>query len=177
MTLPSNSLSSNGLGVITGDQLNTLVQWCNTASTLRSFVGEAGVTVALQGIIAPNDGLGGMFYWVVGSFTDDGLTIIVPPAAAGQGAWIKIAGFGGGGGGDFAFNPNDFTVVGDVVSLAATIVSTHTWSLLQTFSVGITSSGTTTINGTLTMTGLPTDPTGLAVGTVWNNSGSLDIII
>ena len=90
MSVPTNRVANSGTGVVTGDQLNTYLQTDQTAAQLRAFVGTTGMEVALQGVTAPGDGWAGNFIWNVGSFTDDGHNTIVPPAAAGQGAWIRI---------------------------------------------------------------------------------------
>lgn len=91
-TVPSNAVQANGSGVITDAELNSFVQTCQTAPQLRAFVGITGMAVMLQGIVAPGDGGGGLYYWSVGtSYTDNNGTVIVPPAAAGQGAWLWAA--------------------------------------------------------------------------------------
>ena len=90
MSVPTNRVANSGTGVVTGDQLNTYLQTDQTAAQLRAFVGTTGMEVALQGVTAPGDGWAGNFIWNVGSFTDDGYNTIVPPAAARQGAWIRI---------------------------------------------------------------------------------------
>ena len=90
MSVPTNGVANSGTGVVTGDQLNTYLQTDQTAAQLRAFVGTTGMEVALQGVTAPGDGWAGSFFWNVGSFTDDGYNTIVPPAATGRGAWIRI---------------------------------------------------------------------------------------
>lgn len=89
MTIPTNVVASNGVGVISDDQANTYVQTDQTASQLRGFIGNTGMSIMLQGLTAPGDGGAGLFYWAIGNFTDDGLSTIVPPGAAGQGAWLR----------------------------------------------------------------------------------------
>ena len=90
MTAPSNFTASNGVGVITDDQLNTLVQVDPTAAYLRGFIGTTNQAVSLLGITAPGDGLAGTFYWSFGSsYVDDNLNTIVPSGAAGAGAWLR----------------------------------------------------------------------------------------
>ncbi len=88
-SVPFNWVSSNGVGVVPDALLNSYVQGCQTAAQLRAFVGITGMSVELQGIASPGDGLGGLFYWENGNnFTDNNSTVIVPPGAAGQGAWL-----------------------------------------------------------------------------------------
>ena len=86
-----NSVASNGIGVVPDAQLNAYVQVVTNAAALRSFIGLTGMAVTLLGSNAPGDGGGGLFYWSQGSYTDNGTTTIVPPGAAGQGAWILCA--------------------------------------------------------------------------------------
>lgn len=89
--LPANSVSANGFGDVGDAQLNGYVQTAATVAVLRAFVGLKNMTCNLLGIIAPNDGRGGLFYWNPGTgYTDDGQNTIVPPAAQGQGAWLRI---------------------------------------------------------------------------------------
>jgi hypothetical protein len=90
-SIPSNAVSSNGIGVVPDALLNTFLQTDQTAAQLRAFVGQTGMAVILQGITAPGDGGGGLFYWNSGSYTDNNSTVIVPSAAAGQGAWLLAA--------------------------------------------------------------------------------------
>lgn len=90
MAVPINAIVSNGIGTVSDDQINTFVQIDQTLAQLRQFVGKSGMTTILQGAAAPGDGNGGVFYWQNGIFTDDGLNTIVPPAAAGIGAWKRI---------------------------------------------------------------------------------------
>lgn len=88
--IPTNIVSANGVAVITDAQLNTFTQTDATVSDLRGFVGITNLTTVLLGLDAPGQGGGGLFFWNNGSFTDDGVNTIVPPAAAGQGAWLRV---------------------------------------------------------------------------------------
>ena len=90
MAVPINAIVSNGIGTVSDDQINSFVQVDQTLAQLRQFVGKSGMTTILQGAAAPGDGAAGVFYWQNGIFTDDGLNTIVPPAAAGIGAWQRI---------------------------------------------------------------------------------------
>jgi hypothetical protein len=87
---PQNYVSANGIGAILDANLNAAVQLVPTAAAARAFIGISGMTIMLQGLTAPNDGQGGIFYWVVGNYTDDGTNTIVPSGAIGQGAWTRI---------------------------------------------------------------------------------------
>ncbi len=77
------------------NELNTLAQQCQTAEQMRKFPAFPAMVCFLQGIEEPADGLGGMFYWSAGEYTDDGLDTIVPtirpwPFGAGsEGAWLR----------------------------------------------------------------------------------------
>jgi hypothetical protein len=86
---PQNGVSANGSGVVTDALLNAFVQTCNTAATARGFIGITGMTITLQGLNAAGDGGGGIFYWSVGNYTDDGQNTLVPNGAVGQGAWLR----------------------------------------------------------------------------------------
>ena len=87
--LPANVVSFNGVGVVSDSQLNANVQGSQNVNQLRSFVGLSGMSVMIQGTAAPGDGGVGLFYWNPGNYTDDGVNVIVPYAAAGQGAWLR----------------------------------------------------------------------------------------
>lgn len=87
--IPTNTVASNGTGVVSDDQLNTYLQSDQTVVQLRAFVGRVGMGCMLQGVVSAGDGGAGLFYWSAGNYTDDGTSVIVPPAAAGQGAWLR----------------------------------------------------------------------------------------
>jgi hypothetical protein len=88
-SIPSNAVQANGVGAVSDDQLNTFMQTDQTATQLRNFVGISGMAVMLQGISAPGDGGAGLFYWNLGTYTDNNSSVIVPPGAVGQGAWLR----------------------------------------------------------------------------------------
>ena len=90
MAAPSPTVSQQGLGVVPADQLNTYVQTCTNLAQLRAFVGLAGMRADLQGYVSAGDGGGGPFYWSSGSYTDNGVSIIVPSGAS-NGAWLRLA--------------------------------------------------------------------------------------
>lgn len=91
MVVPVNAVYQNGTFPVTGDAFNTFVQTVTTVSVLRQFVGKANMVVELQGIATPGDTGAGAFFWNSGSTAaDDGVNIIVPPAAA-SGAWNRLA--------------------------------------------------------------------------------------
>lgn len=80
----------NGIGQVSGDQLETFAQTCGTLDDLRSFVGVGKIQVFVGGQSAPNDGYGGVFWWNSGSTAaDDNLNVIVPPGS-GTGAWNRV---------------------------------------------------------------------------------------
>jgi len=91
-SVPNNFVSQNGVTTLADSQLNTAVQTDQTATQLRGFVGIVGMAVSLQGLSSAGDGGSGLFYWNTGTFTDDGITTIVPYGATGQGAWIRAPG-------------------------------------------------------------------------------------
>jgi len=89
-SLPTNYVSANGVAVILDSNLNAAVQLVPTAAAARGFIAISSMTIVLQGVSAPNDGQGGVFYWVVGNYTDDGVNTLVPSGAIGQGAWLRL---------------------------------------------------------------------------------------
>ena len=93
MSAPSNAAYVNGLSQVTGDQLNSFVQFTVTAAQLRAFSPNPAVpnmTVYMQGYSAAGDGGQGTFYWNTVTGTDDaGLTTIVPTGST-AGCWSRI---------------------------------------------------------------------------------------
>jgi hypothetical protein len=91
MSAPQLTVSVDGQGTVSADQLNTLEQTCDTVAQLRSFVGIAGIQVFVRGITAPNDGGQGAFYWNAGGTApdDNGATTVVP-YGAGSGEWTRL---------------------------------------------------------------------------------------
>ena len=77
---------------ITGDQLNTFIQSCDSVIQLRAFVAQPGQMVYVRGFSTINDGGQGFFYYALGNATDDGgITTVVPttyPAAY----WYRSSG-------------------------------------------------------------------------------------
>lgn len=90
MTVPQNTVYSDGGAPVTGENANTFVQICDVASTLRNFVaGSSNMAVLLLGTGAIGDGNGGLFQWQSGvTGTDDNLNVIVP--GGGAGSWVRI---------------------------------------------------------------------------------------
>jgi hypothetical protein len=98
--IPALMTYVQGQAVTSADNLNSLVQQCNTFADLRSFTGFTNMVILSKGGNAINDGLGGSFYWnstAVG--TDDNANFIVPTGSL-SGAWIRIVVPGGGGAGN-----------------------------------------------------------------------------
>ena len=80
----------NGSVSVSGDNLNTFEQTCDTAAQLRTLYGTTGMQVFLRGITAPADGGQGPFYWnASGTGPDDNLNIIVPLGSS-AGVWSRI---------------------------------------------------------------------------------------
>lgn len=91
MSAPALTVYQNGPAAVSGDQLNTFCQSCQTASQLRTLTGAAGMVVVLQGIAVVGDGLGGFFYWnTSATAADDNLDILVPNGTT-LGAWLRLA--------------------------------------------------------------------------------------
>lgn len=113
MTAPQLTVYQNGPIAVSGDQLNTFVQTAQTANQLRTLTGATGMQISLQGIAAPNDGLGGDFYWNgAATAADDNLNTIVPNGTV-PGAWLRITEEGGGGT-SYVLPPASTTVLGGV---------------------------------------------------------------
>jgi hypothetical protein len=92
MTLPSNQVFQNGVGQVNDVNLNSMVQWCDTAANLRNFIGTGTMSVYLEGINTPDDGGQGTFIWsATGTNPDDnGVTTIIPyGSSVGNGEWIR----------------------------------------------------------------------------------------
>lgn len=100
MTPPANQTFADGVGAVTAANLNSMVQWCDTAAGLRAFIGLSNMVALLEGLSAVGDGGQGVFYW--NSFStaaDDGVNIIKPSGVL-VGAWIRIGTLSVGGGTD-----------------------------------------------------------------------------
>jgi hypothetical protein len=89
VTLPSNRVQIQGLGVQSADDGNTFVQWTSNFTTLREFVGLDGMTCEVAGAASPGDGGQGIFYWNgTAAGPDNNSTVIVPEGVI-VGAWIR----------------------------------------------------------------------------------------
>lgn len=85
------TVSQAGIGVVTGDQLNSFEQTCDNIGQLRSFTGKSGMQVYCRGSLVPNDGFQGAFYWnATSTATDNGITVIVPTGTV-TGAWLRLS--------------------------------------------------------------------------------------
>lgn len=90
MSSPALTTYQNGFNQVSGDQLNTFQQTCDTVADLRNFIGLPGVQVYVRGISSNNDGGQGSFIWnASGGGTDNGMTNIVPSSAS-SGAWNRL---------------------------------------------------------------------------------------
>jgi hypothetical protein len=90
MTIPALTVQQQGVGVVSSDQMNTAVQWCNTVADLRTFIGLPGMQVDCHGISAPDDGGQGSFmFFAAAPGPDDGTNIIVVTGSA-AGAWVRL---------------------------------------------------------------------------------------
>jgi len=90
MSVPSLNVASNGVGVISDDQLNTFIQGGALVANLRAFTGVSNQMVVLLGGAAPSDGLQGSFYWnATSTATDDGGVTVVAPSGATVGRWLR----------------------------------------------------------------------------------------
>lgn len=91
MSAPQLTPYQTGVGVVYADQLNTFCQTCDVVDQLRSIIGLPGMQVSVRGTLAVADGGQGEFYWdSAGVGPDNGVTIIVPSAAA-SGVWARLS--------------------------------------------------------------------------------------
>lgn len=90
MSAPALITYQNGFNQVSGDQLNTFQQTCDTVADLRNFIGLPGVQVYVRGLSSSNDVGQGSFIWnASGGGTDNGTTNIVPSSAS-SGAWNRL---------------------------------------------------------------------------------------
>lgn len=92
MSAPQLTVQINGGPGVSGDQLNTYGQTCDTAAQLRNFIGVPGIQVYMRGQSAVGDGYQGVFWWNYSASSpvdDNGITTIVPNGA-GTGCWSRI---------------------------------------------------------------------------------------
>ena len=91
MVAPALKTYGQGQGVVSGDNLNTFLQTCDTVAQLRSLTGVPGMEVNARGYQAPGDGGGGFYYWNPGAIgPDNGSTIILPVGTVGPGGWVRL---------------------------------------------------------------------------------------
>jgi hypothetical protein len=89
MTAPSLSAQIQGVGAVTADNYNTFAQTADNIAQLRAFVGLPGIEVQVRGLVTPNDGGAGLFYWLPTlTATDDGVNYIAVAGSNG-GGWIR----------------------------------------------------------------------------------------
>lgn len=142
MTAPQLTIYHNGVNQVSGDQLNTFVQWCPSVAVLRNFIGISNVAIYLEGYVTPGDGGQGFFYWnSTGTGPDDnGVTAIIPNGAA-SGCWSRL-GFPG-------LILSGLTVTGNTALTNLTVSGTASLANLAfTSTTGIV--GTTTNNSAAT---------------------------
>ncbi len=91
MSAPVLTTYQNGKNEVSGDQLNTFLQFCVNVAQLRAFTGLSNMTVYMQGFSSALDGGQGLFYWNSSSATpdDNGVTTVVPNGSS-SGAWNRI---------------------------------------------------------------------------------------
>lgn len=90
MTAPALRTYANAGTEISGDNLNTFQQTCNTFDDLRAFIGTTGIQVFARGRDAINDGYGGVFYWSGASTSADDDLDIIAPTGEDEGRWIRV---------------------------------------------------------------------------------------
>ena len=135
MSIPALNAAIQGQGTVSADNLNTYVQTAQMAPQLRDFVGLPGMLVQLQGILEPNDGSGGWFYWnSTGTQPDDNLNYIVPTGTT-TGEWERSSFIS-------AVGPGDFTTI--IVSGLSTLADVIIGGILsKSLDTGLIGSGST----------------------------------
>lgn len=91
MTAPALSTFANGVGSLSGDNLNTFEQTANTYADLRAFTGTTGSQVFLRGGSSAGDGGQGVFYWSAASTAADNGSTVIAPSGATTGRWLRLA--------------------------------------------------------------------------------------
>ena len=91
MSAPQLTVFVQGQGVVGADELNTLLQGCDTLDQLQQFIGTPGLQVYLRGNSAPGDGGQGFFYWDAAASGPGNNTTIVTPNGAATGAWVRLS--------------------------------------------------------------------------------------
>jgi hypothetical protein len=76
---PKLFVQIQGQGSVSADQMNSTIQWCQTVTQLRSFIGQPTMTVFVQGINASDDGGQGFI-------TDSAASPVFSSIAAGGGS-------------------------------------------------------------------------------------------
>lgn len=89
MAAPALKVAIQGFGELDADNCNSYEQTCDTAAELLDFIGAPGVQVLLRGIVAVNDGGGGIFYWNAAGVANDGFANFAPIGAA-VGCWTRL---------------------------------------------------------------------------------------
>jgi hypothetical protein len=90
MSAPQLTVYENGPVAVSGDNLNTFVQTAQTANQLRTITGVTGMSVLLQGITTPGDGLGGFFWWNGAATAPDDNDDTLVPIGTVPGAWLRL---------------------------------------------------------------------------------------
>jgi hypothetical protein len=91
MAAPANFIAVQGIGMISADQLNTLMQWTLNVASLRGFSGAVSNQVCyILGYVAPNDGGQGHYYWSPSSVAVDNGTTVVVPSGDTLGGWLRL---------------------------------------------------------------------------------------
>jgi hypothetical protein len=117
------------------------------AANLPSLAAGQTLVVDVQAGIAPNDGLGGLFYWnATSTATDDGADVIKPTAFGGAGRYLR----------QIASSAGTFTgtLTGMTVTLTATVSYRVYNNSVFLFFQGAGPTGTSN-NINMTMTGIP----------------------
>lgn len=93
MTAPALTVYQQGVTVISADNLNSVVQCCDSFAQMRAISGVQGMCIYARGQTTPGDGFQGMYWWNYSSVspTDNNYTVIVPSGSV-QGNWQLLPG-------------------------------------------------------------------------------------
>lgn len=92
MTAPALAVYRQGLNAVSGDNLNSFEQTCDTFAQIRAIVGVSGMQIFTRGRTATADGFQGIFFWdATSTADDDNIDVIKPTGAPTAGRWIRIS--------------------------------------------------------------------------------------
>ena len=151
MSAPQLTVQRQGVGAVSADYLDGLIQSCNTFADLRAFVGTTGMQVYVRGTTAFADGGQGFYAWSATATANDGFYAIRPAGVGTAGAWLRVP-VGG------LYTPA-FELLGGTPPLANETIGLHSIVAPCSFPANFAgSTGFTLNNPTATYTAPPEPP-------------------